>query len=534
MARTIKIEIIGDPSSAIRAFKKAGGAADSFHAKMGRATTGLAKGAATAGIAGGAFAVAIGIKAVQAASSLGEQVNKTSVVFGKSAGPIQKWAKTTATAIGISNREALQAAGIFGNMLVPMGFARKDAAKMSKRFVRLASDMASFNDADPSEVLDALRSGLAGETEPLRRFGVFLNDARLKQVALNMGIYKGKGPLDATAKAAATFAVILKDTSDAQGDYNRTAGSWPNLMRAIRAQVEDLKAALGKGLLPVVQKAGIQLKAFLADPELKQRVTALGRIIGQNLLAAIRAIGKWFRENWEGIKSAFRTGAELALKLASAARGIANAFRGIASVTPGGGGTVMGAILGGVMVAKLAGVLASVKLLRTRLMLLRATPWLIPISLILMNKDAIDDWVKQKVGRFYGGGTFDGTQEGFKKLPKEIQQRFRDKGYKPPRNAKRGKKAMMGGGFAPGRALGGPALAGKTYRVGERGAEMLTMGRSSGHISANGGGGVTINGNVVLPGVTDAKQFLKEIQRIGNTTAASRRGRFGGSKLALG
>jgi hypothetical protein len=77
--------------------------------------------------------------------------------------------------------------------------------------------MASFNNADPSETLDALRAGLAGETEPLRRFGVSLSDARLKQEAMNMGIYKGKGPLTPTRKAQATYALILKDTKDAAG-----------------------------------------------------------------------------------------------------------------------------------------------------------------------------------------------------------------------------------------------------------------------------------------------------------------------------
>ena len=135
--------------------------------------------------------------AIGNAVDLGEQMNKTAVVFrGPGAKAIQDWSKSTATALGISQRQALESAGVLGNMLVPMGIGRQKAADMSKSFVNLAADMASFNNASPEETLDALRSGLAGETEPLRKFGVFLNEARIKQQAMKMGLYDGTGELE--------------------------------------------------------------------------------------------------------------------------------------------------------------------------------------------------------------------------------------------------------------------------------------------------------------------------------------------------
>jgi hypothetical protein len=152
----------------------------------------------------------------------------------------------------MSQRQALEAAGTFGNMLVPMGYARREAAGMSQRMVELGADLASFNDADPTETLDALRSGLAGETEPLRRFGIFLSDARLKQQALSMGLYDGKGALDAQAKSAATYALILKDSSDAQGDFARTSDSLANQQRTLKGQYENLTATLGQKVLPML------------------------------------------------------------------------------------------------------------------------------------------------------------------------------------------------------------------------------------------------------------------------------------------
>ena len=111
---------------------------------------------------------------------------------GPGAKAVQAWSKTTATGIGISQRAALEAAGTFGNMLVPMGLGRKEAAGMSTRMVNLAGDMASFNNASPEETLEALRAGISGETEPLRRFGVRLSQARIEEQAMRMGLKKGK------------------------------------------------------------------------------------------------------------------------------------------------------------------------------------------------------------------------------------------------------------------------------------------------------------------------------------------------------
>lgn len=226
---------------------------DSFGRSAAASMSGFAKAALVTAGAAGIGAVVLGAKsAITAASNLGEQINKVSVVFRGSEREVLAWSKTTAQGLGISSRAALEAAGTFGNMLVPMGFARDRAAEMSTTMVDLAADMASFNNADPTEVLDALRSGLAGETEPLRRFGIFLNDARLKQEAMNMGLYDGKGALDASAKAAATYAIILKDTKDAQGDFGKTSGSLANQTGILKAQVEDLSAKAGKVLLPAV------------------------------------------------------------------------------------------------------------------------------------------------------------------------------------------------------------------------------------------------------------------------------------------
>lgn len=214
-----------------------------------------AKGAAAA--FGAAFAAVrisdfIG-SAIQAASGLEEAGNKVSVVFDDSAGTIKRWADTAATSIGQSELQALQAAGTFGNLFVSMGLGTDTAADMSIALVDLASDLASFNDILPTEALDALRSGLVGETEPMRRLGVNMNEATLKAKALELGLIgTTKEALEPAAKAQAAYALIFEQTATAQGDFARTADSLANQQRIMTAQWADAKAELGEGLLPLM------------------------------------------------------------------------------------------------------------------------------------------------------------------------------------------------------------------------------------------------------------------------------------------
>lgn len=227
----------------------------------------------SAGLSGKAIGVGLGIagplaaaglfKAVNAASALEEQMNKTKVVFGSAAAGVVEFSKTTSSALGISQRAALEAAGNFGNMLNTMGFAQEEAAQMSTRLVTLAGDMASLNDVSPERMLEALRSGLAGEAEPLRVFGIQLTDAKIKAEALAQGLYSGKGALDANAKAAATYNIILKESAASHGDAANTANTLAGQQRRVKASLEELAASVGTALLPAITAAIGEFTEFL-------------------------------------------------------------------------------------------------------------------------------------------------------------------------------------------------------------------------------------------------------------------------------
>lgn len=214
---------------------------------------------ASAGITaiGGALvgAAAVMKTTVDAASDLNESQNKASVVFGASARAVHDFAQVSASSFGLSAREATAAAGAYGSMFRTIGLGQEEAAQMSVRLAQLASDMASFNNQDPSEMLQKLRAGLAGEAEPLRTVGVLLSEARVKQEAYASGIAATGAELTEAQKVQARYNLILKDTSLQQGDFARTSDGLANAQRRLSAGFDDLKVKIGQGVVGPMEGA---------------------------------------------------------------------------------------------------------------------------------------------------------------------------------------------------------------------------------------------------------------------------------------
>lgn len=260
--------------------------AGGFSASIAPALKGIAA------AAGAAFAVDFVGDAIGQASSLEESISKNTVVFGDMSDEVLAFANNAARSLGQSKRQALEATGVFGNLLRSVGLSGEASADMSVDLTKLASDLASFNNVPVDDALTALRSGLVGETEPLKRFGVNLNEATLKAKALALGLSDGKKPLDANAKAQAAYALILEQTALAQGDFSRTSDGLANQQRILSAQFEDAKASLGNALLPIMTTA-----VNFVNDQVIPGFQALARVFDEEGLAGVMdRLGDKFQE----------------------------------------------------------------------------------------------------------------------------------------------------------------------------------------------------------------------------------------------
>jgi hypothetical protein len=235
-------------------------------------------------------------KAVKSASNFEAEFEGVNQVFGEAAKSVQAFAEQAAQSAGLSATEALQASKTFGLFATGAGLGAEEAAKFSTTMVQLAGDLGSFNDVPTAEALAAIQSGLMGQSEPLRKFGVFLDDARLKQEALNMGIYDGTGPLSTQQKMMASYSAILAQTAVQQGDFVKYQDTLGNQLKTISTEFDNLTKDIGLMLIPAITDALPQIKEMgrLLGAELK---TAIASVDWPALTKTIVDLVRFFAEN---------------------------------------------------------------------------------------------------------------------------------------------------------------------------------------------------------------------------------------------
>lgn len=203
--------------------------------------------------------------AVDAAANLAETTSAATAVFGEAAvGDVVAFADVAAEKLGQSKRQAIDAATGFAVFGKAAGLSGQDLVRFSTDATRLASDLASFRNTTPEEAITAIGAALRGESEPIRRYGVLLDEASLRQEALRQNLISTtREALTPQQRVLAAYALILKQTGDAQGDFERTAGGLANRQRVLAAEMENLKATIGESALPAFEAlAAVGQKAF--------------------------------------------------------------------------------------------------------------------------------------------------------------------------------------------------------------------------------------------------------------------------------
>jgi cell division protein FtsB len=218
-------------------------------------------------IAGAAFAgITAGLgRSVKVASDLGESINAVKVSFGASAQGILDFGRTASTTLGVSAVEFNNAAvrfSAFADRIVGSG---GDAAGFIRDITTRASDFASVFNIQVSEALQVFQSGLAGESEPLKRFGINLLDTEVKAYAVRAEIVKQGETLTEQQKVLARYGLLMESTNKTAGDFANTSGNLANGSRILGAQMTDLQGEIGQALLPALQRLLPTLRALVTE-----------------------------------------------------------------------------------------------------------------------------------------------------------------------------------------------------------------------------------------------------------------------------
>lgn len=212
------------------------------------------------------------------------QMKKAEVVFGDQLGVVQAWASGNAAAMGLSKNEAVNLAAGMQDLLVPMGFARDEAAKMSTNTLNLAGALAEWSGGtkDAKEVSDILTKAVLGERDGLKALGISISEAEVKQRLAVNGTDKLTDAALAQATAIATQQLIMEKSTDAQTAFANGAGSAARKQAEMAAATTTAQEELAQGFGPAIATVTALLATVLI-PVLGQVPTffnAIGFAIG--------------------------------------------------------------------------------------------------------------------------------------------------------------------------------------------------------------------------------------------------------------
>ena len=242
---------IEDIQQKLSAVQKSVGKTQSAFSKIGGGIAKVGKGIAVAGAAVSGAAALIGKKSLDAAAYVEEMENKFNVVFSNTSSAMDEWADNFANAIGRNNTEIKTAISNQADLLIGMGMSEEAAGDLAKQYTTLAYDLASFNNVNDEQAVEAMTKALMGETEMMKALGVNISDTVMEQSEFVKASGKAWKAMTMEEKAQMRLLEAQKQSVNALGDAERSAASYTNQMKRLQANIQKVHEVIGKYLLPI-------------------------------------------------------------------------------------------------------------------------------------------------------------------------------------------------------------------------------------------------------------------------------------------
>ena len=185
--------------------------------------------------------------------SMGKYANTTTNAMGETVMGAKEYAEIVSNAMGIDTSDWIRSQGVFMTLATGFGVAGDRAAIMSKNLTQLGYDLASFyNIKNVDDAMAKLKSGLAGELEPLRAIGYDLSQAKLEATALELGIDKSVSSMTQAEKAQLRYYAIMTQVTTAHGDMARTLNDPANQIRVLKSEFNMAAREIGNIFIPAL------------------------------------------------------------------------------------------------------------------------------------------------------------------------------------------------------------------------------------------------------------------------------------------
>lgn len=195
---------------------------------------------------------------ILAATNRAEELNLFNVVFkniekngtkafSKLGLEATNFQNTLSEKFGTNVTDTLRYQALFQSMGQNAGIAEKYANIMSENLTKLTYDLASLYNTSEKSTAEALKSGVyAGQTKPLRKYGVDVTQASLTPLLAQLGIEdRTISEMNQAEKEILRYIATLKQAKVAMGDFADTIESPANQLKILKNQFAELKVAIG-------------------------------------------------------------------------------------------------------------------------------------------------------------------------------------------------------------------------------------------------------------------------------------------------
>lgn len=227
-------------------------------------------------------------KGIELASDLTEIQNVLDAAFGESAEEVNKWATTTASAYGLTELQAKQYSSTMGAIFSGMNITGEQAVTMSEQMAQLTGDMASFYNLDHDTAFNKIKSGLTGESEPLKVLGIMMNETTLSAYAMSQGIETAYSAMSESEKVILRYNYLINQTALAHEDFAKTQDSYSNVSKSMENNMDSLGATLGGTLLPSLTSVKVAMNDLLKT--LSPITELIGKLVGGLLTMLFNSI----------------------------------------------------------------------------------------------------------------------------------------------------------------------------------------------------------------------------------------------------
>ena len=184
--------------------------------------------------------------------------------------------------LATNRSELMKYQAMYFSMFKSQGIDKESSYKMSENLTKAGYDIASLYNLTVDEAMTKIKSGIAGQVEPLRTIGIDISESALTKVIRNAGISdRSVQQLSYAEKEVARYISIIEQAGQAQGDFAKTFEQPANQIRVFKNQLLELKQVAGAFITNTF--GGIIVYANAIIMTIKEIIKSFATLLGYDL-----------------------------------------------------------------------------------------------------------------------------------------------------------------------------------------------------------------------------------------------------------